>query len=141
MWAICRENKNRCSQKWGNNSQIIRPTWNGSVTVPYNAGLSETFKNLCKRYGIEVHIKSAKTIKDELVAPKVKIIHQTKWCNLQIQMKCWNAMNNYIGETVEHLFKEHLKAPSHYSCIATSGHSTTLKLQDSGQGWSIASPD
>ena len=43
-----------------------------SITVPYNEGLSETFKNLCKKYGLEVHFKSGKTIKDELVAPKDK---------------------------------------------------------------------
>ena len=40
------------------------------VTDPYNEEFSETFKNICKRYGIQVHFKSGKTIKDELVAPK-----------------------------------------------------------------------
>ena len=43
-----------------------------SITVPYNKGLSESFKNIGKKYGIQVHFKSGKTLKDELVAPKDK---------------------------------------------------------------------
>ena len=55
-----------------NNNPNSRPTCRNSISVPYNEGLSEAFKNICKRYGIEVHFKSGKTIKDELVAPKDK---------------------------------------------------------------------
>ena len=43
----------------------------------YNKGLSESFKNICKRYGIQVHFKNGKTIKDELEAAKDKD-HVTK---------------------------------------------------------------
>ena len=43
-----------------------------SITVPYNQGLSESFKNIGKKYGIQVHFKSGRTLKDELVAPKDK---------------------------------------------------------------------
>ena len=35
-------------------------------------GLSESIKNICKRYGIQVYFKRGKTIKDPLVAPKDK---------------------------------------------------------------------
>ena len=42
----------------------------GSITVPYNKGLIESFKNIGKKYGIQVHFKSGKTLKDALVAPK-----------------------------------------------------------------------
>ena len=49
--------------------------------------LSETIKNIGKKYGIEVHFKSGKTLKDELVAPKDKRPHyQQKWHNIQVQM-------------------------------------------------------
>ena len=73
MWAINRmKTKTSAPRNNRNNNQINRPTCKSSITVPYNEGLSETFKNLCKRYGIEVHFKSGKTIKDELVAPKDK---------------------------------------------------------------------
>ena len=73
MWAINRmKTKTSAPRNNRNNNQGSRPTCKSSITVPYNEGLSEAFKNLCKRYGIEVHFKSGKTIKDELVAPKDK---------------------------------------------------------------------
>ena len=45
--------------------------------MSYSEGLSESVKNICKKYGIQVHFKSGKSIKDELVAPKDKD-HLTK---------------------------------------------------------------
>ena len=42
------------------------------ITVPYMKGLSESIKNMCKRYGIQVYFKSVQTIKDQLVVPKDK---------------------------------------------------------------------
>ena len=62
--------KTNSPRNQNNNQQDNRPKQKNFVTVPYNEGLSETFKNICKRYGIQVHFKSGKTIKDELVAPK-----------------------------------------------------------------------
>ena len=53
----------------GNRTNIINRSF---ITVPYNKGLRESFKNICKRYGIHIHFKSGKTLKDELVAPKDK---------------------------------------------------------------------
>ena len=73
MWAINRmKTKVSAPRNNRNNNPNNRPTCKSSITVTYHEGLSETFKNLCKRYGIEVHFKSGKTIKDELVAPKDK---------------------------------------------------------------------
>ena len=57
------------------------------ITVPYNKGLSESFKNICKRYGIQVHFKSGKTLKDELVAPEDKD-HITKKSGIIYRFKC-----------------------------------------------------
>ena len=42
------------------------------VVVPYHQGLSERYKNICKKYGIEEHLKRGHTIKDLLMAPKDK---------------------------------------------------------------------
>ena len=72
-WAINRmKTKTSSPRNINNNKQDNRPTCKSYITVLYNEGLSETFKNTCKRYGLEVHFKSGKTIKDELVAPKDK---------------------------------------------------------------------
>ena len=58
----------RSSNKNNRSNNINR----SSITVPYNKGLSESFKNIGKKYGIQVHFKSGKTLKDELVASKDK---------------------------------------------------------------------
>ena len=97
-WAMNRmKTKTSAPRK---NNQISRPTCKSSITVPYNEGLSETFKNLCKRYGIEVHFKSGKTIKDELVAPKDKD-HITQKSGVIYRYKCdmLECNEEYIGET------------------------------------------
>ena len=66
-----------------NNKTICR----GHITISYNEGLSESLKNICKKYGIQVHFKSGKTIKDELVAPKDKD-HITKKSGIIYRFKC-----------------------------------------------------
>ena len=58
-----------------------------SITVPYNKGLSESFENIGRKYGIQVHFKSGKTLKDELVAPKDKD-HITKKSGIIYRFKC-----------------------------------------------------
>ena len=132
MWAINRmKTKTSAPRNNRNNNQISRPTCKSSITVPYNEGLSETFKNLCKRYGIEIHFKSGKTIKDELVAPKDKD-HITKKSGVIYRYKCdmLECDEEYIGETARTFgerFKEHLKAPSPiFDHSNITGHSTTL---------------
>ena len=42
------------------------------IVVPYHQGLSESYKNICKQYGIDVHLKGGHTIKDHLMSPKDK---------------------------------------------------------------------
>ena len=127
-WAINRmKTKTTTPRSNKNNNQDNRPTCKSYITVPYNEGLSETFKNICKRYGIEVHFKSRKTIKDELVAPKDKD-HVTKKSGVIHRYRCdrLECDEEYIGETARTFgerFKEHLKAPSHSNI---TGHSTTL---------------
>ena len=63
--------------------------------MPYNEGLSESIKTTCKKYGIQVHFKSGKSIKDELVAPKDKD-QLTKRVALSIDTNVigWNVMRS-----------------------------------------------
>ena len=79
-------------------SQKIQLKQDQPVTVPYNEGLSENLKNICKGYGIQVHFKSWKTIKDELVAPKNKD-HITKKSGIIYIFKCdrMECNEEYIG--------------------------------------------
>ena len=133
MWAINRmKTKTSAPRKNKNNNQDNRPTCKSSIIVLYNEGLGETFKNLCKRYGIEVHFKSGKTINDELVAPKDKD-HITKRSGVIYRYRCdmLECDEEYIGETARTFgerFKEHLKAPSPiYDHSNITGHSTTLE--------------
>ena len=75
VWAINRMKiKNSTPRTVKNTNRDTRTNTfiKGYITVPYNKGLGESFKNICKRYGIQVHFKSGKTLKDELVAPKDK---------------------------------------------------------------------
>ena len=103
-----------------------------SITVPYNKGLSASFKNIDKRYGIQVHFQSGKTLKDELVAPKDKD-HITKKSGIIYRFKCdrLECDEEYIGETSRTFgerYKEHLKAPSPiHDHSNTSGHATSLE--------------
>ena len=130
-WAI-----NRIKLKIGtpktSNSRNSKTTYRGHITVPYNEGLSESLKNICQKYGIQVHFKSGKTIKDELVAPKDKD-HITKKSGIIYRYKCdrLECDEEYIGETARTFgkrFKEHLKAPSPiHDHSNITGHTTTLK--------------
>ena len=72
-WAINRmELKTSTPRTTKSSKKDIKPISRSYITVPYNKGLSESFKNICQRYGIQIHFKSGNTIKDNLVAPKDK---------------------------------------------------------------------
>ena len=70
-WAINRT-KLKISNPKPNKNTSSKTISRGHITVSYSEGLSESVKNICKKYGIQVHLKSGKSIKDELVAPKTK---------------------------------------------------------------------
>ena len=130
-WAINRMKVKTNTPRNNNNSnKDNKPICKSCIPVPYNEGLSETFKNICKRYGIQVHFKSGKSISDELVAPKGQD-HITKKSGIIYRYKCdrLECDEQYIGETARTFgerFKEHLKAPSPiYDHSNITGHSTT----------------
>ena len=124
------QSRNKGKRLTDNNTKSI--TRRTHITVPYSKGLSESFKNTCKKYGIQVYIRGGKTIKDDLlVAPKDRD-HITKKSGIIYRYKCDRVEcdEDYIGEsarTFGERFKEHLKHPSPiYDHSNTTGHSTTL---------------
>ena len=125
-WAIKRMTLKNSTPKTSRSNNINNRNSNinrGSITVPYNKGLSESFKNIGKKYGIQVHFKSGKTLKDELVAPKDKD-HITKKSGIIYRFKCdkLGCDEEYIGETsrtFRERYKEHLKAPPPYMTTVT----------------------
>ena len=99
--------------------------------VPYHQGLSESYKNICKNYGVEVHLKGGHTIKDLLMAPKDKD-PLLKKSGVIYRYKCdrVHCDEEYIGESArnfEERYKEHLKAPSPiHDHLNISGHNVTI---------------
>ena len=134
-WAINRMKlKNSTPRTVKNNNRDSRtiPSTDVSSQKHTKRSLSESFKNICKRYGIQAHFKSGKTLKDELVAPKDKD-HITKKNGLIYRCKTdsLECDEEYIGETSRAFgerFKEHLKAPSPiHDHSNTIGHTTSLE--------------
>ena len=133
-WAIKRMKLKRNAPKQNrknnrqNRSNNINRT---SITVPYNKGLRESFKNIGRKFGIQVHFKSGRTLKEELVAPKDKD-HITKRSGVIYRFKCdrLECDEEYIGETSRTFgekYREHLKAPSPiHDHSNISGHTTSL---------------
>ena len=123
------EAEDRCSKTRQNRNN--KTTCRSHITVTYDEGLSETIKNIGKKYGIQVHFKSGKTLKDELVAPKDKD-HMTNKSGIIYRFKCerLECDEKYIGETARTFgerLKEHLKAPSPiYDHSNTTGHTTNI---------------
>ena len=101
------------------------------IVVPYHQGLSESYKNICRKYGIDVHLKGGHTIKDHLMSPKDKdpILKKSR---IIYRYKCdrVDCDDEYIGESArnfEERLKEHLKAPSPiYDHHNISGHVVTI---------------
>ena len=65
-WAIQRVKLKKNIQQQNKNNK--RPNNNNinnrsSITVPYNQGFSESFRNIGRKYGIQVHFKKWKDIK------------------------------------------------------------------------------
>ena len=101
--------------------------------VPNHQGLSESYKRICKKYGIEVHLKGGHTIKDLLMAPKDKD-PLLKKSGVIYRYKCdrVDCDEEYIGESTrnfEERIKEHLKAPSPiHDHLNISGHDVTIDI-------------
>ena len=133
-WAIDRmlhlqqEGKeNRNGRKKGNN--ISQTNRRCHIVVPYSQGLCESYKNICSKYGVQVHFKGENTLKNLLMLPKDREA-KTKQSNIIYVFKCGRAECNeeYIGESAKTFEERHLKAPSpilEHENI--TGHKTTLE--------------
>ena len=130
-WAIKRMKLRLDAPKTRQNNRNIQITHRGHITVPYEEGLGETIKNIGKKYGIQAHFRSSKTLKDELVAPKDKD-HITNKSGIIYRFKCdrLECDEEYIGETARTFrerLKEHIKAPSPiYDHSNITGHTANI---------------
>ena len=101
------------------------------IVVPYYSGLSESIKNIGKKFGVQVYCKGGTTIKNLLMAPKDRDPIQ-KQSGVIYRYHCdrVDCDEEYIGEssrTFGERFKEHLKPPSPiYDHSNISGHSITI---------------
>ena len=79
-------------------------------------GLSESWKNSCRKHGVEMYFRGANTIRDLLVHPKDRDIILQK-SGVIYRYKCGrvDCEEEYIwesGRTFAESFREHMGAPS-----------------------------
>ena len=102
------------------------------MVVPYSKGIAESFKNICRKYGMQVYFKGGKTLKNLLVSPKDKDNIKKK-SNVIYWFRCdkIDCKEEYIGEssrTFEERYKEYLKAPSPiHEHQNSTGHITSVE--------------
>ena len=87
-----------------------------NIVVPYYSGLSESIKNIGRKFGVQVYFKGGTTIKNLLMTPKDKDpIQKQSAVIYRYQCDRVDCDKEYIGEssrTFGERFKEHLKPPS-----------------------------
>ena len=102
-----------------------------SENVPYYKGLSESVKNKCSNFGVQVYFKGGTTIKNLLVNPKDKDPMMKK-SGVIYSYKCGRVEceDEYIGEssrTFGERFKEHQNTPSPiFDHFNITGHSISV---------------
>ena len=110
-----------------NNRQTNKATI-GQTVIPYTKGTAESIKQICSKYGIQVHFKGNTTIKQVLMKPKDWDPKDNK-SGLIYSYQCHHLDCNkeYIGKTSRTLGerrKEHLKQPSPiHRHLQSTGHS------------------
>ena len=133
-WCVLKmRNQTTLSRKKKKNRNINNNQEHKSyITVPYHQGLSESFKRICRKYCIEVHLKGGHTIKNLLMNPKDRdpilkrsgVIYSFR-CN---KVEC---DEEYIGEsarTFGERYKEHQKSPSPiHDHFTISGHTVSVE--------------
>ena len=101
----------------------------GHIVIPYTQGLCESIKKICGRYGIQIHFKGGRTIKNLLVSPKDKdpMVNQSGaiyWYQCG-DLGCDEEYIEETSRTFGERYKEHLKASlaiHHHS--SQTGHPT-----------------
>ena len=118
-WALNRvdikqKNKNRTNQgTYKNNTGSNNKPY---IVVPYVQCMSESYKNICRKHGVEMYFKGGNTIKDLLVHPTDKDTILQR-CGVIYRFKCGSVgcEEEYIGlwgRTFAERFREHMRAPS-----------------------------
>ena len=88
----------------------------GHIVIPYTQGLRESFKNICRKYGIHTHFKGKMTLRQLYVIPKDQETNEKKG-GVIYSYQCGEIACNeeYTGKTSRTLgerYREHLKEPS-----------------------------
>ena len=125
-WALNRlqtNNNYRHSINQAENYHNNHPTNNNCnsnkiiyLVVPYTKALSKSFRNVCRKVGIQVNFIGGNVIKNLPVAPKDRdkitqetwIIYRYKW----YQVDCKEEYIEMSTRTYGGKLKEHLRAPS-----------------------------
>ena len=105
-------NTNKNNQPQVNNNQDTSTTTTspvpintiGQVVIPYVQGTAESFKHICGKYGIKVHLKGNTTIKQILKKPKDQEPMDKK-SGVIYSYQCNNIVcdEEYIGKTARTL--------------------------------------
>ena len=131
-WALNRIQKKTIQTE--NKHQQIEPINNTQkksyIVVPYYSGLSDSIKNIGKKFGVQVYCKGGTTIKNLLMAPKDRDPIQ-KQSGVIYRYHCdWvDCDEEYIGESSRTFegSRKHLKPPSPiYDHSNISGHLVTI---------------
>ena len=86
------------------------------IVVLYSQGLCESYKSICNKYGIQLHIKGGQALKHLLVSPKEKDTITKKnsviyWSTYD-KIECEDVYTGESCRTFWERYREHLKAPS-----------------------------
>ena len=109
-WGMCYIKSIKFKFKFYNKTNNIY------MVIPYTKGMSESFKRVCKKVGVQAYFKKGNSIKDLLVAPKDKDnninkgveIYRYKCKHLGCTVECIREKGRTFGDR----YKEHLKASS-----------------------------
>ena len=141
-WGENDSNNNQAQQTNGqgenstNTTTTSKQNYIGQVVIPYTQGTAKGFKNICGKYGIQVHFKGNTTLKKILMKPKDQEPMENK-SGIIYSYQCTNLTCNeeYIGKTSRTLgerCKEHLKQPSPiHACIQQTGHTLARTIKES----------
>ena len=81
--------------------------------VPYSQCICESYKTICRKYGVQVYFKEGKTLENLLVSPNYMDTITKK--SSVIYWSKFGCEDEYIGESSRTFWerqKEHLKVPS-----------------------------
>ncbi len=112
-WAIHKGSQIKQQNNDGQATLKEKKDFKGFIVIPYVKGLSEPYKRVMEKIGIQVFFKGGTTLKNMLVAPKDKD-PKGKTQNIVYDIRCGEESCNlhYIGETgrtLEERFKDHTK--------------------------------